>query len=180
MDDPHPTLSRNHWIALVFTALLGGLLFWIDQFLKTPASPLGIISFELAKNVFRVSDIFQSWGAEGRAWAAWSLALDFPFLIAYSYAFSVLASKTKSDIRQLFVVGFLIAGMCDFIETSALTGMLAGGVYPQLAAAAYYFACLKFLLLFMGLAFLGSQVSLWAWAKIQQAAPAATPSRATK
>ncbi len=179
MDDPHPTSSRNLWIAIVTTILLGACLLWIDQYLRTPLSPLGIVSLELAKNIFRVSDILNSWGAQGHSWAIWSLALDFPFLLAYSYLFSVLANRTKSDIRQLFMVGFMIAGMCDFIENLALAGLLAGWVYPQLTAAAYYFSCLKFLLLFMGWAFLGSQASLWAWSKLQPE-PVASPSRATK
>ncbi|OZG74269.1 hypothetical protein BTA51_04435 [Hahella sp. CCB-MM4] len=168
MDDPDPTTSSRYlWIAAFATVMLGMTLFWIDQFLITPDAPVGIVSFELAKHIPQTQNILESWGSEGRHWAAWSLVLDFPFLLAYSALFTLLTLKSRSDLRQLFTVGFVIAGFCDVVENLALTGILAGYVYPQLTAAAYYFASLKFLLLFTGWAFLGSQVLVWLWERVQ-------------
>ncbi len=147
--------------------MLGMTLFWIDQFLITPEAPLGIVSFELAKHIPQTNSILESWSVEGRHWAILSLVLDFPFLLAYSALFTLLTLKSKSDLKQLFTVGFVIAGFCDLVENLALSGILAGYVYPQLTAAAYYFASLKFLLLFTGWAFLGSQLLVWLWERFQ-------------
>ncbi|WP_020406012.1 hypothetical protein [Hahella ganghwensis] len=178
MDDPDPTPSRRLWIAASLTAILGAILFWIDQSLISPASPLGIISFELAKHVEQANLILESWNQDGQYLAIWSLVVDFPFILAYSTLFTLLTLKSKSDLRQLFAVGFMIAGFCDLVENLALSGILAGFVYPQLTAAAYYFASLKFLLLFSGWAFFLSQGVFKVWERIQSVPR--TPQRALK
>ena len=49
----------------------------LDASLRTPASPNGIVSFELAGDRETADRILTAWGAAGRARAARSLHLDF-------------------------------------------------------------------------------------------------------
>ncbi|WLQ13676.1 hypothetical protein O5O45_28515 [Hahella aquimaris] len=154
MDDPHPSQKNRIAFSLAATVLFGGLIFWIHPHLQNDVAPWGFVSFELAKNPFRAELILNSWGREGQFWATWSLILDFPFLVAYTVLLCALSRGADSDLKHLFTVCFLIAGMCDAVENVALGFVLGGGLYPQLTAAAYYFASLKFLLLITGIGFL--------------------------
>ncbi len=157
--------------AFIATVVLGIILFWIDQNLRVPASsPLGIVSFELAKLPATAEFILAGWGDSGQNWALASLLLDFPFLVAYTALFVLLTAASRSDIKQLFLIGFLMAGFCDFIENLLLLFILQSAVLPQLTTGAYYFASLKFMLLFAGWAFLATRLLLWSWEKLMHAA----------
>lgn len=178
MESEEPPSRLKISLSLIITLISGSILLWIDQFLKTPISQLGIVSFELAKTVESAEAIMFAWGIQGKFWAGWSLLLDFPFLVAYTTLFAALARSSKSDLKYLFTIGFLMAGMCDAVENLALIALLNGLIAPQLTAAAYYFASLKFMLLVAGWCFLLLQGLFYLWEKYHQTAhPRSSPHR---
>lgn len=147
--------------ALVLTLLVMVILTWVGRPLTTPAAPNGIISYEFAGSVLRAKEILISWGEAGRVHAAFSLGLDFLFILAYMTSIG-LACKWAGEVLNHrewplgslgtpLAWGVCLAGVLDIIENMGLTTMLLGTVsspWPQLAAAC---AVGKFLLIALAL-----------------------------
>lgn len=123
----------------------------------------GIIPFELAGTPQRANRIMDAWGTEGRRAARLSLALDFPFLVAYSGLHAnvcALASEVlrergwqrAADLGALARTSQIAAGACDAAENAALLGVL-GGRGNALPRVAQSFAAAKFALLAVGAAY---------------------------
>lgn len=142
------------------TLAIGLQLSSLDRGLRTPASPHGIISFELAATEARATRILDAWGSEGRALAARSLRLDFGFLAAYAPWLALLCAGASERLRTrraplaaagvALAWGQLVAGALDGIENFALLRVLAAdspGAWPALAAAC---AWPKFVLVALG------------------------------
>jgi hypothetical protein len=131
----------------------------LDARLRTPASPNGIVSFELAGDRETAARILAAWGPAGRAYAVRSLHLDFWFLASYAPALALLcaAAAERASGARLAAAGValswgqLAAGSLDAIENFALLRVLAAptpGAWPALAAAC---AWPKFILVSAGL-----------------------------
>ena len=71
----------------------------VDQPLKTEYAPNGIISFELAKNFETAKNIVSSWKGKPELFAAFSLGIDFLFLVAYSIFLYLLIVKVANKIN---------------------------------------------------------------------------------
>ena len=154
--------------ALVLMILMNS----IGATLKNVTAPNGIISFELAGSLEKAREIIASWDESARLHAAFSLGLDFLFLVVYSSAIGLgclLASKALSRRHWPLVVfgvplawGLWLAALADAVEDIALTQILFGSSYQFLAPLARWSAILKFALIFAGLvySFLGLVVSL--------------------
>ena len=147
-------------LALAMLLILGRL----DAGLRTPASPRGIVSFELAGDRARANPMLEAWGSPGRRAAARSLRLDFVFLAAYAPGLALLcaaaadrATSRRSRLASSGAVlawGQLAAGGLDALENLALLRVLggtSGDAWPILAAAC---AWPKFALVGAGLAYL--------------------------
>lgn len=135
----------------------------IAQPLNTPASPQGIVSFELAGDLRRAEQVISAWGEAGRVAAGVSLGLDFLFLFAYpasiGVACSLVARAFAARVRPLSVGGEVlawalpVAGVLDAIENYALIRLLLGARHPVLPPLAYWCAVVKFAIVAAGLAF---------------------------
>jgi hypothetical protein len=148
-------------IALVLTLLTMIFLTWVGEPLTTQVAPNGIVSYEFAGNVNRAGEILNSWGEAGRLHAAFSLGLDFLFIVAYAITIGLacawageILSKRRWPLARvglLMAWGVCLAGVLDGIENVSLVVMLLVNVsspWPQLAAAC---AAVKFLLIALAL-----------------------------
>jgi len=131
--------------------------------LQTDAAPQGIVSFEFAGNASKAQEILDSWDAEAQAHAGFNLGFDFVFLLAYSttiaFACAWLASALRGWRQNLATVGLWLAwgqslaALLDVVENAALTTMLLGSVKSPWPQVAWLCALPKFVLVFLGLAF---------------------------
>jgi hypothetical protein len=139
----------------------------LDARLRTPASPHGIVSFELAGDRAAAARMLEAWGDDGRRAAAHSLRLDFLFLAAYAPGLALLCGAAAERARRrgsrlaapaaLVAWAQLAAGGLDALENLALLRVLgdaaASGAWPALAAAC---AWPKFALVAAGFVQLGA------------------------
>lgn len=151
-------------ILLTVTALLLTVMNVTGAPLETAAAPSGIISYELAGTVEQASAILNSWDSYARISAAFSLGIDYLFMVAYSTLFSlacVMAAQVFLHRNGGFITilgimlawGQWIAAVFDAVENLSLTIMLfnePSGLWPQLA---YTMAVMKFTLILIGLAY---------------------------
>jgi hypothetical protein len=147
---------------LIGTLVMAAVLFIIDGELKNESSPHGIISFELAGDTVTARTILCSWGKEGRRHAAYSLGLDFAYIIFYAGFLALGCAMTATcwqDCRYLFPLGLTlawaqpVAAFLDVIENIALIRLLLGAteeLWPQLAR---WCAIPKFVIVIAGLAY---------------------------
>ncbi len=158
-------------IALVLTLLTMVVLTWVGEPLTTPVAPNGIVSYEFAGSVSRAREILNSWGETGRLHAAFSLGLDFLFIVAYGITIGLacawageILSKRRwplSGAGLPLAWGVCLAGVLDGIENVSLTVMLLVNVsspWPQLAAAC---ATVKFLLIAFALLYVAYGGLAW-------------------
>jgi hypothetical protein len=151
----------------------------LDQPLRTPAAPNGIVSFEFAGNVQNAHAITVSWrqmslllsSVAGQSnpdivnvpfvFAAFGLGLDYLFMPIYSFAlgFGTLYAMGRHAgwFRSLGAVagyGAFAAALFDAAENYALFQILLNKIYSPYPEIAYYCASLKFLLLTFGLLYI--------------------------
>ena len=147
-------------VAALAAAVLLAIMMRLDRPLRTPAAPLGIISFELAGSPEAARQIVTSWGPAARRSAALSLWLDYAFLISYALVLSLLCTgvarawpSTGHRVRRM---GFILAGgqwlaaLLDLVENILLQQILAGALAPLLPLAARWCALVKFSLIACG------------------------------
>lgn len=159
---------RRRWLlgSSIGTAIVFAPMAWIDSQLRTEASPLGIVSFELAGTALAAQRILDAWSEAPRAamLVAFQTGLDYLFLVAYGLVLSLACARATARIRPvssgLASVGTLVtylqaaAPVCDAVENGALFAMLLRyGTDPQ-AQVASAFALAKFGFIAMGLSFL--------------------------
>jgi hypothetical protein len=150
-------------MALILTLLSMAVLSWVGRPLTTSAAPNGIVSYEFAGSVAKANEILNSWGEAGRLHAAFSLGLDYFYIVWYVLSIGLScrwAGETLgrrglplSGLGIPLLWGICLAGALDGIENLALTRMLlieVSSPWPQLAEAC---AAGKFLLIALGLLF---------------------------
>jgi hypothetical protein len=168
MSHPFESLSKNQRKVLFWLALLGSLLLMttlniIGAPLITEAAPYGVVSFEFAGNAAQAQTIIRSWDQQARLYAAFSLGLDYLFMLAYSsaiglgclWAASVLRAKNKRLARlgAPLAWGQWAAVLLDAVENLALTRILLASAAEPWPELARWCATFKFLLVFLGLAY---------------------------
>jgi hypothetical protein len=124
-------------------------------------SPANIVQFEMAETTSVATEIIEDWRPEGVAMARTSTYLDFIYIIFYSAAIAlgcrVSAAYSKNKVMGKVGVAFtfltLIAGGCDVIENIAMLKSLQR-VTQTTVSVAYYFAAVKFTILFTALLFI--------------------------
>lgn len=157
---------------LILTLTIMLIMNWVALPLETEAAPYGIISYELAGNASRAANIIASWDESARLHAAFSLGLDFLFLVVYSTTIGLACVWAAGVLRtrrwQLAAMGvplawgsWLAAGL-DALENVGLTIILFEGSAIFWAPIARWVAIAKFAIVFAGLtfAFLGLVVYL--------------------
>jgi len=174
-----PTIRKPIFFAFLLWALImAAIMQVIGSPLKTPAAPMGIVSFELAGTATQAKAITNSWNQAWMiasnmaeqpnsdvvnvpyAYAAFGLGLDYLFMPSYALAlaFAVLLAmgRHKGWLASLGVWvgwGSLAAALFDATENFALWKILLGdyaGPWPGLAAVC---ATIKFALILLGLGY---------------------------
>ncbi len=88
------------WPLLLITLFLLVLLNMEGKPMVTPAAPLGIVSYELAGSVSRAQEILASWDQRAQLSAAFSLGLDYVFMLAYSTTIGLACVWTADALRR--------------------------------------------------------------------------------
>ncbi len=157
---------------LLLTLAIMFILNWVAAPLETEAAAYGIISYELAGSAPRSAEVIASWDNSARQLAAFSLGLDFLFLLVYSTTIALAcvwaAGVLQSLGWRLAVVGIplawgsWLAAALDALENVGLTIILFGGSAQYWAPIARWAALAKFAIIFAGLtySFLGLVVYL--------------------
>ncbi len=148
----------------ILTIVLIVVLNILDQPLKNPHAPSGIISFELAKGFIQSQVILASWDPISKLYAALSLGIDFLFLVTYSLFLSLSCIKLSekfighkdwfSRIGVLFAWAQLLAAILDAIENYGLIRLLLGSQRELFSTLACYCAAVKFFFIFLGIFYL--------------------------
>ncbi|MCB2169765.1 MAG: hypothetical protein KQI78_19065 [Deltaproteobacteria bacterium] len=147
---------------LSFLLILGMTV--LDNALKTPEAPAGIISFELAGTLAGAEKIMGSWDGPARIQAGISLGIDFFFLMAYACTLATACRMVAARMRPrrpwMGTLGCLMAGgawcaaCLDTVENMALIQLLVGRGEDWHAVLAAGCAWLKFGLVSVVLAYL--------------------------
>lgn len=163
---------------LSLTLILFGIFRVLDQPLKTPAAPNGIVSFELAGSVSQAAAVLDSWkqnslllsAVAGQpdpnivnvpyVFAAFGLGIDYLFMPLYSFALSfgtlLAAGKHGGWFKSLGAVtgyGAFVSALFDAVENYALFQVLLGKLFSPYPEIAFYCASIKFGLLIFGLVY---------------------------
>lgn len=163
----HGARKRLFLTFLLLTLSLFAVFRVLDQPLRTPAAPNGIVSFELAGTPEKAFQIMVSWEAveqpdilriRGYLFAAFGLGIDYLFMPVYALALGfgtlLAAGRHAGWLRSLGTAagyGAFAAALFDAVENYALFQVLLGAFdssYPMLAAVC---AAVKFGLLAFGL-----------------------------
>lgn len=164
MRHPFLRLSRN-WFPILFWPLLGGTIVLLivmnllSAALVNATAPQGIISFELARTTEKSAAILSSWDSDHRLVAAFSLGLDYLFIIVYATTLGLGCIWTSIALAnpRLAAVGIVLAWMqsgaaiFDGIENFALFKVLLHGAGSILPPLVYYCAVLKFGIVLAGI-----------------------------
>ena len=168
--------KRLFFTFLFLTIILFALFRVLDQPLRTPTAPNGIVSFELAGSPLQAQAITDEWKRSslllsevaGQAnpdivnipyvFAAFGLGIDYLFMPAYAFAlaFGTLFASGKHSgwFKSLGAVagyGAFAAALFDAVENYALFQILLNRVYSPYPEIAFYCASIKFSLLVFGL-----------------------------
>jgi hypothetical protein len=143
---------------LVLTlGLMLGVMARLDDRLRTPVSPLGIVSFELAGDTASAQRMIDAWDEGARRYAAFSLGIDYLFMVAYSttiafgclWAAGVLGALSPglAAAGAPLAWGSWLAALLDAGENAALARMLLATVRAPWPTVAWWCATSKFALL---------------------------------
>jgi len=151
-------------IAVGIMMLSSQVLSSIGAPLITPASPNGIVSFELARSLPAAEAMIQSWSTEARMAAALSLGLDFVYIVIYTTALSLLCILASTRLQRMgrfgaslgstIVWGLLVAGVLDAIENIALLRLLFGDLSAIWVNTAWLCASGKFSLISLAMIYI--------------------------
>jgi hypothetical protein len=185
MEKFHPAKQQRIllWISGIFTLFLTIALSYVDQPLKNPVAPHGIVSFELAGSIQTARAILDSWNAQARLFAAFSLGIDFLYLTAYPLFIALLIYKLAEKFRKSYYLFYRfglalallqpVAGVLDAIENYGLIRLLFGSMNGTFASLAFFAATVKFTLIVTGVLYFAVG-SFW----IKFAPPANPPGEA--
>ena len=154
---------------LALTIILFALFRVLDEPLRTPAAPNGIVSFELAWQPGASQAMVDSWSEYARLLAAFGLGIDYLFMPIYALALSLgillAAGRHTGGFARLGAwMGWaaLVAPLFDAVENYGLLHSLLSPLFSLWPLIASICATIKFTLLLLGLlyALIG-----WAWSK---------------
>lgn len=133
----------------------------IDQGLKNPVTPGGIISFEFCGYTGSCETALSAWGAQGQALATLSLGLDYLFLLLYAGFICVGLLRVVPHVpaalkRMTTYVAWLAlgAGLADACENYALIRVVLDQSGEAFGVIGSRLATLKFLILGISLPWL--------------------------
>lgn len=152
------------WVSGLFTILMFMVMNSTGVVLVTKAAPQGIISFELAHSLQQALAIMNSWGPMQKMAAAYSLGIDYLFMLIYAFFlsfFSFTRAAAFGSLKPLWaklgwLLGwlFLVAGLLDALENYMLYRLLFSPPQVYFAQWAFWFASFKFAFVLAGIAYL--------------------------
>lgn len=158
------TYTNRITVTLLITLIITIVVMRIfDAPLKNEVCTNGIISFELAKDLSESVKIIESWDVSAKLNAGLSLGFDFLFLLVYSSFIALLVFRANERLWQnkafyafgkLLIVFIFMAALFDGIENVALVKLLLGDYRQVWSSVAYYFATIKFVIIFICIAYL--------------------------
>lgn len=162
---PRNILKYTWWALLALTLGVGGVIAIIDEGIRTPAAPLGIVSFELCAYSDACTEVMHGWNTYATKLATLSLGVDYLFMLLYPAAIYVslwfmlplLAPRLQTLTRWVAWSSWGMA-FTDAVENYFLTQMLLTGSVQGLAWPAAIFASIKFAILAVTLGWL---VMVW-------------------
>ncbi|MBD1927492.1 hypothetical protein H6F74_14750 [Trichocoleus sp. FACHB-90] len=164
MSHPFQFIPADNYVQ-VFLPLLALTLLLAAVLSAIPLKP-DIVQFEL--NALKV---IKSWKETDKMWAAFSLGLDFLFLVVYSTTIGLacvwLANVLQAYSLPLATVGIWlawgqwVAALLDMVENIALTIILVGSVRATLPQLAKWSAIFKFGLIILGLLYAAVGGIIW-------------------
>jgi len=153
------------FVPLLVATLVGvAVMAALDAPLKTPTSPNGMMSFQLAGTVARSQAVLDAWDAHTRLVAAFGLGFDYLFMLLYSttlaFACVMAADAFAAHGSPLARIGIplawsmWLAAALDAVENAALLKiLLAGTAIAPWPAIAFASSAPKFALIVLGLAY---------------------------
>lgn len=134
---------------------------FLDQPLRTPAAPSGVVSFELARTPEAASAMLASWDESARLFTAFGLGFDFLFMPVYATALSlavlIAAGRRRgaswAALGKALAWGAFLATGFDAAENISLFHILLNGPFSAAPQIAFWCASLKFALLLAGTAY---------------------------
>ncbi len=156
---PAPRRVRLLWIFIALNLGFYAVFSWLDQPLRTPAAPAGIVSYELAANPLAAQAMLASWDETAHVSAAFGLGFDFLFMPSYAVALSLAVMLAAGRRRGRFWAaagktlgwGAFAAVGFDAVENIALFSILLYGAASPLPELAFVCAIIKFLILLFGI-----------------------------
>ena len=158
-----PALKRLplFWLFFGLTLAFFAVFSWLDQPLRTPAAPSGIVSYELAGSPEAANAMLASWDESARLSAAFGLGFDFLFMPVYATALglSVLIAAGRrqggdwSALGKVLGWGAYLATVFDTVENLSLFHILLHGAVSPMPQLAFWCALVKFALLLAGIVY---------------------------
>lgn len=155
------TRKQLFWSVFLLGALSLGAMAVIDQGLKGPAAPMGIISFQFCGVQESCDALLAQWGERGKLLAMLSLGVDYLFLVTYpvlvSLALFGLLPRVPAGLQALTkAIAWIVlgSGLADAIENYLLIQVLLGNAPLATASTASVWAVVKFSLFYASLAYL--------------------------
>lgn len=155
--------KRFTFFILFATIFVGFFMIYFDSFLKNDICKNGIISFQLVNNIEDSKAILDSWNLKSKISAGLSLGLDYLFMLLYPALIAVLIHKLNQKLwgnHSFYNIGVYIifaqffTALFDAIENVGLIQLLLGNIDQFWTSLAFYFASIKFVLIFMGIAYI--------------------------
>jgi hypothetical protein len=152
-------LSAAGTVVMMYLMMISG------SYLKTSATPHGIINLEFAYNKKKVEEIIHIWqyspGKTDRITAAKeNTYLDFIFLLFYSCFLFLTVRRLISGYRnvisqsELIAKGALLAGLFDILENLGMLQSLNGNISDPVALFTFISSLLKWLLVSAAILFI--------------------------
>ena len=151
-------------VSAILTVVLFAILTFLNHYLKNPVAEQGVISFELEQEIDNSLAIISSWDGREKMITAFSLGIDYLFLVAYALFFALScyfsANKIKERHPALYRVGLVVsaaqilAGLLDAVENYGLLRLLLGSRNEAFAKLAFYSASFKFGFIFTGILYI--------------------------
>lgn len=156
--------SPHRWWALAFftvaTVTLACILSSQGKSLRTPAAPVGILSYEFSWNRVQAEAILKSW-ENRKEIARQQLKWDYVFSMFYPLLLSLacgllgnIPSNERAIIGTILSWVVLLTGPLDAIENYVLLVMIQSGASESMAKTAGWCAGLKFVLVYAALGYM--------------------------
>jgi hypothetical protein len=155
-------ISRRRLVLATLVVATGALM--TALLLVDRRFPPGIVAFELAKDGDRARAMVDGWDATARAFVGFSLGLDYVYLCTYSSSIGLACimlgaalrdrgAQAMASVAAPLAWGQWLAAVLDAIENATLLDTLTTHGPARLAGLSWGFACAKFALVALGLAF---------------------------